>query len=400
MNVGRPPTIVVLGMMSKMPVPGNIWLVAQYLEGFRRLGCEVYYVEAHGITPTKLMDGAEDDGALKAAAFIAGVMRRFDLSDHWAFHSRYEDRYFGMSRTALHALYASADLIINLHGGTVPLPEHAATGRLVYLETDPVALQIELHDRDAAAVAFLEPHVALFTWGLNYGAPDCRVPQDPRFEFHPSCPPVIADFWPSGPVNPEARFTTVGNWRQPGIVVYEGDEYHWSKDREFLKVLDLPSLAGRRFELALSRSSYDASDLALLTAHGWQVRDAFVDASDLEAYRTYICASLGEFTVAKDQNVRLRSGWFSERSAQYLASGRPVIMQDTGFGRVLPTGAGLFSFTSLDDAASAVESVVADYSRHAAAAAAIARTYCDYTVVLGDILSRMGMMSARPARRP
>jgi hypothetical protein len=401
MMVTRRRKVVLLGMMSTMPVAGNVWLVAQYLIGFERLGFDAYYVEAHGITPTKLMQHPADDGALRAAEFIAGVMRRFDLSNRWAFHSVYEDRHLGLSQHELGDLYASADLLINLHGGTVPRPEHSATGRLIYLETDPVQLQVELHTGDDAAVTFLEPHVAFFSWGLNYGNPDCRVPQDPRFDFKPTCPPVLLDWWEryAGDVTP--WFTTVGNWRQPGHVVLDGETYYWSKDREFLKVIDLPSRANAKFELALS--SHTEADLALLMAHGWCVRDAHTFSDDLDRYRQYIRESRGEFTAAKDQNVRLRSGWFSERSATYLAAERPVVTQDTGFGNVLPTGAGLFSFATLEDAAEAIEAINGRYEHHRRAARAIAREWFDYRVVLARLLNDVGLgvkSVERSKRRP
>jgi GT2 family glycosyltransferase len=389
-TVARRKKIVVLGLMSKMPVAGNMWLVAQYLIGFQRLGFDVYYVEAHGITPTKLMRHSDDDGALKAAEFIHGVMKRFDLSDRWAFHSRYEDRYFGMSETKLRDLYRSADLLINLHGGTVPLPEHSATGRLIFLETDPVHLQIELYNKDERAAKFLEPHVAFFSWGLNYAHPDCRVPLDPKFTFRPTRPPVLLDFWQPHANGPGTSFTTVGNWRQAGTATYRGETYYWSKDREFCKFLDLPSRIGSQLELALSSASHNDEELLLLTGKGWRVRDALAFSSDLDQYRRYIAESRGEFTVAKDQNVRLRSGWFSERSATYLAAGRPVITQDTGFGNVLPTGAGLFAFSTVDEAADAINEVNGDYDRHRCAAYEIARDCFSHDVVLTRLLEDLG----------
>lgn len=398
MIVARPKKIVVLGMMSRIPVPGNVWLVAQYLIGFQRLGFDVYYVEAHGMTPFRLMHQKDDDGPVLASEFIAGVMKRFDLSNEWAYHSPYDDRYFGMSDSAVRALYQSADLVINLHGATLPLPEHSATGRLIYLETDPVELEIELYNKDEAAVKFLEPHVAFFTWGLNYGHADCRVPLDPRFPFHPSCPPVILDFWQPNATAMGALFTTVGNWRQHQTVTYQGEKYYWSKEREFRKFLDLPDRVGPQFELALSSGSHDDADVALLRSRGWRVRDSMAFASDLDGYRQYIADSLGEFTVAKDQNVRLRSGWFSERSATYLAAGRPVVTQDTGFGSLLPTGEGLFPFSTIDDAAQAIRSINADYERHRKAALAIARDYFDSPVVLGGLLDHMGLSAGHTIR--
>lgn len=381
--------IVLLGMMSKIPVAGNIWLVAQYLEGFRRLGYDVYYVEAHARTPSMLMERDDDDSSAKAAAFIAGVMHRFDLDDHWAFHALHDDgRLFGLSELQLHELYHSADLIINLHGSTVPLPEHSATGRLLYLETDPVELEIELHDNDQAAVEFLEPHFAFFTWGENYGNPDCKVPLPERFAFRPTRPPVVLDFWqsdvPGGPT-----FTTVGNWRQWGQVKYQGEVYTWSKHHEFLKFLDLPALTGQAFELALS--SYEEADKALLERKGWKVRNGLSVSTDIDPYRRYLIDSRGEFTVAKDQNVRLRSGWFSERSAQYLAAGRPVITQETGFSNILPTGRGLFGFSTLDEGAEAVAAINSDYEGHCRAASELARDYFNYDHVLSRLVDDIGL---------
>ena len=379
--------IVLLGMMTRMPFAGNVWLVAQYLEGFRRLGCDVYYVEAHGITPTKLMEASGDDGSAVAAAWLGGVMERFGFEDRWAYHALHDDRRcFGLSELRLRELYASADIIINLHGGTVPLPEHYETGRLMYLETDPVELEIELHDGDEDAVAFLSPHRSFATWGLNYGADDCRVPLPADLTYSLSPPPVILDYWKHDGREPKDVFTTIGNWRQPGRVVLDGETYYWSKHLEFRKFLRLPRLTRQRFELALSSSSLREGEVEKIEKYGWAVRDALDVSLDADTYRDYIIASRGEFTVAKDQNVRLRSGWFSERSAQYLAAGRPVVTQDTGFGSYLPTGVGLFAFSTMEEIVHAVDEINGDYDRHCTAALDIAREYLHYDVVLPQLL--------------
>jgi hypothetical protein len=382
-------------MLSRIPVAGAVWGTVQYLVGLRRLGCDVYYVEAHARTPTMLMRTAADDAAALAAAFIDRVMRRFDFAGKWCFHALHADgRCYGLSEAELKTLYREAAVIINFHGGTVPRPEHAATGRLVYLETDPVELEVELHNGAARAAEFLEPHVAFFTWGLNYGRPDCRVPLPAGFKFSISPPAVVSDLWDSLPPVTDGglaatTFTTVGNWRQGGQVTYRGEVYTWSKHTEFQKVLDLPRQTGQAFELALS--SYDEADKRLLEGHGWRVRHGMGVSEELDPYRDYVARSRGEFTVAKDQNVRLRSGWFSERSAQYLAAGRPVVTQDTGFGSALPTGAGLFAFTTADDAAAAVDAINRDYDRHRRAARAVAREYLAADVVLPRLLAECGV---------
>jgi ABC-type multidrug transport system fused ATPase/permease subunit/GT2 family glycosyltransferase/ubiquinone/menaquinone biosynthesis C-methylase UbiE len=388
------PKIVVLGMMSKMPVAGIVWLTMQHVIGFKRLGFDVYYVEAHARTPSMFIEREDQDSSARAAAFIDGVVRRFDMGDRWAFQALHDDgRCYGMSEARLKELYGSAALIINMHGGTQPLPEHYATGRLIYLGTDPVEVEIQLHDGVQETIDFLAPHSAFFTWAMNYGNPDCRVPISKRFNFRPTRQPVALDLWQPYGGGDGQLFTTVGNWRQIWREVrFQGEIYHWSKHHEFMKFLDLPSRTSQAFELALS--SYEAEDQHLLEGKGWRVRRSLDFSTDIDAYRAYIGGSRGEFTVAKDQNVRLRSGWFSDRAATYLAAGRPVITQETGFSNVLPTGQGLFGFSTLDEIVEAVERINADYEHHRRAATALAREYFSYDVVLPQLLHEVGM-SAR-----
>jgi hypothetical protein len=205
--------IVVLGMMSRHPVAGVIWQTLHYLVGLRRLGCDPYYVEAGGHQPSWLLLSDGRANRWEAAAdFLDRVLRRFDLGERWALQAVHDGgRCFGLSASELAALYRSATLLINLHGGTVPLPEHSATGRLVYLETDPVALQVELHDGRPETIGFLEPHCAFFTFGENYGRPDCQLPVSERIRFRPTRQPVVLDFWSGLDERPGPAFTTVGN---------------------------------------------------------------------------------------------------------------------------------------------------------------------------------------------
>ena len=392
------PKVVVLGMMTKMPVAGVVWQTMHYLLGFERMGYEAYYVEAHARTPSMFMVNDDDDASLAAAGFIGGVMDRFGLGDRWAFQALHSDgATYGLSQARLLRLYGEAALIINLHGGTLPRPEHAQGGKLIYLETDPVTLQVELEHGVQATIDFLEPHSAFFTFAENLGKPGCGLPVSERFRFVPTRQPVLLDHWANRPGATRDVFTTIANWRQPWReVTYLAETYHWSKHLEFLKFIDLPASAGRRFELALS--SCETEDRALLESRGWSVIDGLALSLDADDYRRYITSSGGEFTVAKDQNVRLRSGWFSDRSATYLASGRPVITQDTAFGATLPTGEGLFAFTSLEGIVDAVERIDGDRSRHERAAREIAREYFSHEVVLGAVLRELGMpVRGRPA---
>jgi ATP-binding cassette, subfamily B, bacterial len=391
--------IVLLGMIAKVPVPGLIWQTVHYLLGFQRLGFDVYYVEAHGRTPGMLMSSEADDSATLAAELISTVMRSIGFGDRWAYQALHDDgRYYGMSEATVERLYREAELVINLHGGTRPRPEYGGSDRLIYIETDPVRLQIQLHNGVQETRDFLAQHAAFFTFAENLGRPGCDLPVPEEFHFQPTRQPVVLDHW-AGRGAPAAvePFTTVANWHQPWHRVRFGDRvYTWTKDERWKGFMDLPERTGRRFELALS--GIEAGDVEELVRHGWDVRDAMEFGADTAAYRDYIAGSRAEFTVAKDQNVSFRTGWFSDRSATYLAAGRPVVTEDTGFGDVLPVGEGLFAVANVDEAAAAVEAIDGDYARHSRAASEIAQEQFRAERVLGELLSGCGVSTVTRAR--
>jgi hypothetical protein len=319
---------------------------------------------------------------------------QWGLGDRWAYHALHEDgACYGMDLSALERAYRSADVIVNLHGGTVPLDEHVSTGRLVLVSTDPGRLEIELFDGHAPSIRLLEAHCAAFTFGENYGRPSGGLPVSDRFRILPTRQPVVLNLWENAAA-PGSRYRTVANWRQVGRSLrFGGVWYHWSKDLEFSKIAEVPLRSGLGFELALS--NFDEDDRAQLEARGWLVRDAASFHTETGPYRTFIQESRGELTTAKDSNVRLRTGWFSDRSATFLAAGRPVVTQDTGFGEVLPTGKGLLPFTDLDSALAALDTIESDHTAACRAAAEIAREHFDYRVVLSRLLADVGVEGAR-----
>ena len=398
MNVRRRPRAVLLGRLTTMPFGGVVWQVLHYLLGLERLGFDAWYVEAHAVAPRHFLRGDGDDGAEAAAAFLDGVLRRFGLGRRWAYHALHSDgRCLGLGASRLRELYGSAEVLINLHGGTRPRPEHTAGNRLVCVATDPVQMELELDRGEASTIEFHQAHRAVFTFGENLGAPDCGLPVPARFPLLPTRQPVVLELW-EGRGGAREAYTTVANWRQRRPLDYGGQTYAWSKHFEFLKLVDLPSRVAPPLELALARCPEE--DRRMLAAHGWRVRDALALSGDLDTYRDYVTGSRGELTVAKDQNIRLRSGWFSDRSATYLASGRPVVTQDTGFGNVLPTGEGLFAFTNADEAAAAIAAIEGDWPRHSRAAAEVARTCFAHDVVLPSLLARAGVDLPPRRRRP
>ncbi len=290
-----------------------------------------------------------------------------------------------MTAPALDDLWGAADLLINLTGTTELHERHLRVPIRLHLETDPVLAQIELASGNERTRSLLSAHTHFATYGENFGAPDCGVPPvDIDYLF--TRPPVILDWWDPIAADPDAPFPTVASWEQSWKdVEWNGERYTWSKNHEFLRLIDLPQDVKRPMELALATRDQEA--IANLRAHGWVVRDAAEVSRTTDGYRDYIRRSWGEFTVAKDQNVRLRSGWFSDRAACYLAAGRPVVTQDTGFSNVLPTGEGLFAFRDRADLLEAVAAIERDPERHRQAARQIAETHFRAETVLGALLA-------------
>ena len=388
MQVAKPKVVVVLGLMGCIPVAGTgmAWNTIQHLVGLRRLGYDVYYVESTGIWPFN----AIADDCTFPVTYISTLLSRFGFEGKWAYVAAHSDgRCYGLSELQVKALYERADAIVNLFGGTVLREEHLQCPIRIYLETDPVVHQIHIANGEHKYIDLVGAHTALFSWGENYGEPDCGVPTAP-FVYQGTRPPVVLDHWAT-PCDPTARrFTTVAHWDQSAKdLEYNGERYSWSKHLEFLKVLALPQRTTQEFSLALAIDDHAA--VRLLKAHGWEVEDAYDASKTLESYREYIWRSRGEFTVAKDMNVRLRSGWFSERSAAYLAAGKPVITQETGFSKFLPTGMGLYAFRVLDDIPPAVEAINSDYQKHSNAAKEIAAEYFDAEKLLRRLMRSAGL---------
>jgi hypothetical protein len=381
--------VVVLGVMGQAPFAGVTWQVLHYLEGFRRLGWDVAYIEDTGAWPYDPVNDTVSADCSYALSLLERSLQRCQLDEAWAYRNAAEDgRVYGPLAPHFDHLWRDADLLVNLTGATVLRDEHLAVPVRVYLETDPVLPQVEVAQGRSFTVDLLSAHTHLATFGENFGEPGCGVPVTAGFDYLPTRQPVVVDWWHTQDP-PGARYTTVASWRQTEKdLEWQGERYTWSKHVEFLKIVDLPSRIQPPVDLALACD--DPDDVALLRSNGWGVIDGFRLSLDADAYRRYIGCSRGELTVAKDQNVRLRSGWFSDRSACYLASGRPVITQDTGFGDVLPTGLGLFAFRDIDDVVTAVESIEADLDKHAGAARDLAAEYFDAETVLADLLARVG----------
>jgi hypothetical protein len=275
---------------------------------------------------------------------------------------------------------SDADLLLNV-GGVCWLPEYLLCQRRALVDMDPFFTQI-----GRFAVEGFDEYQAYFTYGANIGRAGCDIPTNGK-TWLATVPPVVPEIWGAdslaagSPAN--AAFTTVANWTAYGTVEYQGEQYG-QKDQEFLGLGDLPGKTGQKLELAIANADSDA--VRMLKGSGWSLVDAAEVSKDIETYRRYIMESRGEFTVAKNAYVKTNSGWFSDRSVCYLAAGRPVIMQDTGFSDWLSTGEGVLAFSTADEALACIDQVNREYSANCRAAKEIAEEKFGYKVVLQNIL--------------
>jgi hypothetical protein len=377
--------IVVMHLAARYPLAGVMWQLLHHLMGFRQLGLDVYYIEDNG--GIWVYDPYRNDvtgDPVRNVKLLADALEPCGFKDRWAFYFDHDRRqHFGMDPQRSLDLIAEADAVINLCAAMRPREEYLRNRCLVYLETDPGDDAVRSPDLIAA-------HTLHFTYGYNIGAPDCLLPAG-DFRWHPTRPPVLLDQWhPGTGLDNPAAFTTIGTWQNKGHdIQIAGETYYWSKHLNFRKLLEVPRRSGQPVELATDLNSGPDYEQAL--AGDFTIRPAVPISLNIETYREYILSSRGEFTAAKDSYVRTRSGWFSDRSACYLAAGRPVITQRTGFEKFIPTGIGLLGFDDADEAVEAVHAVNADYTYHARAAREIACEYFDALKLLDEIAQSAGL---------
>ena len=381
-------TIVVAGSVAQRPLNGgHTWAVLQYVLGFRRLGWRVLFLDR--LEPEMCHDRRGRPCSLERSlelSYFLGVMRRFGLEQEFALFSDGGGATVGLSRKDVVDRVRGSALLLNVMGFLTDEEVLGATPLRVFLDIDPGFGQMW------RALGLADPfvgHDRHVTIAERMGRADCAVPAV-GIEWQTTRPPVVLDEWPvSDRVG--SSFTTVASWRGPfAPIEYEGTTYGL-RVHEFRRLAPVPDLTGLEFEIALDIDSADAGDSELLERNGWRVVEPRTIAADPDAYRRYIAGSLAEFSVAKNMYVQTRGGWFSDRSACYLASGRPVVAQDTGFSECYPTGEGLLAFTTIEEACSAVEEVSGSWQRHSRAARTLAEDYFDAGVVLGRLLARLGV---------
>ena len=379
-------TILVAGPMAGDPRQGGAaaWAVLQYVLGLGELGHDVYFVEP--VAGRKLRPAGTSLRTSTSASYFREVVRQFGLQTRAALLLREATDTVGCSYETLRSIAARADLLINISGVLAdpallePIPIR------LYVDLDPAFSQ--LWHASAIDVGF-DHHTHFATLGLTLGDRHCPIPTCDR-SWIPTRQPIVLSEWPISERPPIDSFTTSGNWRGFGSIVHDG-VFYGQKAHALRQFITLPARSQQRMLLAFAANPGEMKDLSRFAAEGWQLVNPETVAGTPDQYREFIQGSLAEFGIAKSGYATARCGWFSDCSVCYLASGRPVIAQETGFSSFLPTNEGLFAVETEDDALAAMDVVVRDYPRHSRAARQIAEEYFDADKVLPFLLQRVGL---------
>jgi hypothetical protein len=381
--------IVVAGSMAQRPrIGGHTWVLLQYVLGFRRLGWDVLFLDR--LEPEMCRDASGRPCPFDQSVnlhYFREVMDRFELGGAFALFYDRGERVVGLPRRQVLERVKNAAFLLNINGFLADEEVLGSARRRVFLDIDPGFGQMW---QELGLHCWFRGHDDYVTIGENIGRPECAIPTC-GLKWVTMPQPVVLDYWPPAPEAAGDSFTSVVTWRGAfGPVEYRGKTYGL-RVHEFRKFAPLPRLSGRPFQLALDIHPDEVKDRALLADNGWSLVSPGAVACDPWVYRDYIRGSGAEFVVAKNMYVQAASGWLSDRSLCYLASGKPVLAQDTGFTRLYPTGAGLLAFTTLEEALAGVEEVCRDYSRHARAARGLAEEFFASDKVLGRLLGKLGV---------
>ncbi|HWC48862.1 MAG TPA: hypothetical protein VG448_08275 [Solirubrobacterales bacterium] len=362
--------ILVSGALANKPRSGGeAWVRMSWVRGLRRLGHEVCFVEQIGSAePVNVETFRTAVAALAPDCPVALICG--DRSE------------VGLALEEAVEWARGADLLVNISGHLEIEAILEGPRRRAYIDVDPGFTQIWAEE---GAAARLEGHDTFFTVGENIGAPECAIPTAGR-EWLPLPPPATLEDWPVVPVPRDASFTTVATWRSPlGTLEYDGRTFE-GKHHQWRRLIHLPRRVDQEFEIALQIDPDDEPDEIALEANGWRLTDPTEVAGDPLAFRVFVQGSAAELSVAHPVYVDTASGWVSDRTVRYLASGRPALVQDTGIGGRYPVGEGLLTFRTPDEAVAGAEAIADDYATHARAARALAETHFDSDRLLGRFL--------------
>jgi hypothetical protein len=381
--------ILVLGYIVRCPLGGMAWHHLQYVLGLKQLGHDVYFFEDSGDDPWACYDpqrNVNDKNPSYGLNFISHTFEKVGLTERWTYHDVLGSQWYGPASELVEELLTTADLLLNLSGSNVLRPWFLKIPRKVFIDTDPVFTQLR-HLNEPSRLSGAMQHNAFFSFGENIGKSHCTIPDD-GIAWKTTRQPVVLDAWPVTPPKiTGGKFTTVMQWDNTLQNVprdYKGHRYGRKSD-SFEPYMALPQRTSEQLELALAGDA-PRNELRKM---GWLLCNPLEVTQDPWTYQKYIQESKGEFSVAKHGYWVTNSGWFSERTACYLATGRPVVVQETGFSTWLSTGIGVIPFTTAEDACEAFQEINARYVFHCEAARALAEYYFDSRKVLNNLIEEV-----------
>jgi hypothetical protein len=381
----KPLTIIVGGYIVAYPLGGMTWHHLNYLLGLHELGHEVWFLEDSGSYSYPYNPRTRECSAdsTYGRQYLLDIFAHYGLPPRYCYYSEFEDKHYGLNREELNDLLNRADLLLCVSGVTPIRPERPRPRRSAVIDTDPVFTQLRMMG-DSEFLAYYKQFDTVATFGRLIGTPACPVPTH-GLKWIPTNQPIALRHWAVTPTNSRA-FTTIGKWEHTTDrnLEFAGRRYHSSKGVEWMKMLELPGKVP--WEMTMGMLSIPPETAAKFTTHGWHLVDPEVATASCQSYVDFIQSSAGEFTVAKEIYAGLPSGWFSDRGSAYLASGRPVVTQASGFDQWLPTGQGLFSFANIEEAAAALNQIAGGYERHCRSARQIAEEFFNSRPVLTSLL--------------
>lgn len=377
--------ILLGGMVGGVPGQGGLtWVVLQWLLGLQRLGHEVHFLEL--VNASDLVPRGAPLCQSDNASYFMDVMKQFGLENVATLLDTHTGESIGKSLQALEGFCSNCDLLLNLSGLLSDECFFSQVPVRAYIDLDPVFTQ--LWSSEQGVDMGLSGHNQFVTIGLNLGAPHCVIPTLGK-SWIKTLPPLVLENWPVANSSPSLGLTTVANWRGYGSVEYRGT-FYGQKAHSMRPFFDAPSKTGASFDIALAIHPDEKNDLEQIQKSGWRLLDPSVAAATPGAFKDFIQTSRAEFGIAKSGYVVSNCGWFSDRSICYLASGRPVVAQETGFSTHLPTGKGLFAFATMEELSDRIERMDKDYEMHCRAARDIAESCFDSDLVLAELLRNLG----------
>lgn len=396
--VSARPRIVVGGFLGLLPAGGITWDYIQYPVGFAALGCDVFYIEDTRLWPIYQANEAGKGDCSANVTHLGRVMADFGLSDRWSYRDEVSGLWFGLTEPQVRDICRTADVFVNISCSTYMRDEYRRIPVRVLIDSDPMFTQIQCVTGTALAGGksvlreLVDAHSHHFTFGQNVHAATCPVPKC-GIQWRPTRQPICLPYWrvTDLPTRQDTAYTTVMNWSAAAPLQYDGQTWG-QKNVEFARLMTVPKdVPDVRLAVAVGQTTGDPFPCEAAKSSGWTVLDPDECVPDWRCYRHFIEQSRGELSIAKETYVKARTGWFSCRSACYLAAGRPVVTQDTGWTDYLPSGTGLLAFRTQDEAVQALKQVEADPKMHARAARQIAEEHFDSNRVLGDLLEQLGV---------